>query len=150
MRAFGLGRAGPDRIDYDVSKPTVADEPARSDRGLPAVDAALARLAARKDDWVRVGLAARIEYLRRGIAGVLAVADEWVDDACRHRGFDLDSPLAGEEWLSGPMVTVQGLRQLMLALRAGGRPELPAIRTGPDGQSIVKVFPTNLVDRFLY
>jgi len=144
--------AGIGRIVYDcaVSQPPVVDGPARTDRRLPEVDAALARLAARKDDWVRVGLAARIEYLRRSIAGILTVAGEWVDEACRHRGIDPDSPLAGEEWLSGPMATVQGLHQLMRSLKAGGHPEPPAINPGPNGQPIVKVFPTNLIDRFLY
>ncbi len=70
-------------------------------------------------------------------------------EVCRHRGFHPDSPLAGEEWLSGPMVTAQTLRLYAHSLSRDARPHPQRLRVTDEGQTVAKVFPTNLVDRFL-
>jgi hypothetical protein len=115
-----------------------------------AMDRDLGTLARRKGAWVREGLPSRLAYLRRLIDGVLEVAPEWVDEACRRKGIDRASALSGEEWVSGPMTVIRGLHLLTLSLRRGGRPRPPALRRTPGGQTVARVFPATTVDRFLY
>ncbi len=115
-----------------------------------AIEAALNRLTARRDDWARVGLEQRVDYLRRCSEGVLAVADEWVERACAAKGIDFDASLSGEEWISGPMITLRILRLLREALEQGGQPRLPAVRESADGRTVVRVMPANAFDRLLF
>lgn len=110
----------------------------------------LSRLDRRRDDWVRVPIERRVEYLRSAVSGVLEVAPAWVDRACSAKGVPRDSGWAGEEWISGPMVTVRYLRLLIAALEAGGRPQPASIATGPGGRTVARVFPAEFVDRVLY
>ena len=129
--------------------------PTVRDTALPAtqradIDRVVERLNGSKDAWVRVGLAERIDHLRSCRDGLLDAAARWVHETCRHKGIDPDSPLAGEAWLSGPMVTIEALHQYTRALRAGGQPRPRRIRTSSGGQTIVEVFPQSLSERFLY
>jgi acyl-CoA reductase-like NAD-dependent aldehyde dehydrogenase len=82
--------------------------------------------------------------------GMLQVAEIWVREACRHQGIDPSSPVAGEIWLSGPMVTIEAFRQYVAALRAGGQPRPRRLRQAASGQIIADVFPRTLSDRILY
>ncbi len=124
--------------------------PRGSSTPLTEVDALVARLAARKHDWTKVGTDERAVLLEKCIEHTLGVAHAWVRAACEAKGIALDSPRAGEEWLGGPMTTVRNLRILAEAMRAGGEPELPAVRARPDGQLVARVFPQNLIDRILF
>jgi len=110
----------------------------------------LERLAETKDAWVREELDRRKDYLRAAIRGVLDVAETWVEEACRQRGIDPESQLSGEEWISGPMTVVRNLGLFVQALRQGGQPTPPGRREGPDGQTIVRVFPNGMLERVLY
>jgi acyl-CoA reductase-like NAD-dependent aldehyde dehydrogenase len=110
----------------------------------------LGALDRRKNDWVRVPLERRAGLLRECVRGILDVADDWVELASAAKGVDPDSPVAGEEWISGPMVTVRYLRLLADALDRGGQPEPVATRRGPDGKTIARVFPYSAFDRVLY
>jgi hypothetical protein len=114
------------------------------------LDPIVARIAGRRDDWVRVDIADRIRLLERAIDGVLALADEWAQQGNLAKGIDPDSVLAGEEWLSGPMTTVRNLRLLVDALLAGGQPPPLRWRRSPDGHAIADVFPRTLRDRVIY
>lgn len=114
------------------------------------IDPVVAHVAAQRDVWVRVGLAERIALLRQAVAGIVAVADDWVRTACQAKGIDPRAPLAGEEWVSGPMTTVRNLRLLIGALEAGGAPRPNRLRTRPDGQVVADVFPHNLRERLMY
>jgi acyl-CoA reductase-like NAD-dependent aldehyde dehydrogenase len=113
-------------------------------------DARVARVASRKDDWVKTSIPQRIVYLRRCLDGVMAVAERWVADGCRLKGIRADDPLAGEEWLAGPMTTARNIRLLIHALEAGGQPTPPSVRARPDGQLVARVFPTDLKDRLMF
>jgi acyl-CoA reductase-like NAD-dependent aldehyde dehydrogenase len=116
----------------------------------PELDRLVERLAGRAEPWSRVGIPERIDYIDRCVAALLEVAPEWVAEACRRRGLDPDSAIAGEEWLSGPMVTVAGLRRYADALKQGGQPRPPRAWTRPDGQQAFGVFPIRFVDRVLF
>jgi hypothetical protein len=108
------------------------------------------RLASRKDEWIRVPIPRRIGYLRACLAGVIEVAEAWVRDGCKRKGISLDDPLAGEEWLAGPMTTARNLRLLIESLEQGGQPRLPKVTRRPDGQEVATVFPGNLHDRIMF
>jgi aldehyde dehydrogenase family protein len=114
------------------------------------LDQLVDELDRRKDDWVRVPIERRAELLRTCMQGVLAVADAWVASAAAAKGFDAGGTLAGEEWLSGPMVTLRYLRLLADALERGARPTPRALRPGPQGQVVAQVFPYDGYDRVLY
>lgn len=116
---------------------------------LDVVDAAVARVAAKKDAWLKVSVVDRIGYLRRCLAGVTAVAEAWVADGCKLKGIPAGDPLAGEEWLAGPMATVRNIRLLIGALEANGQPTPPAIRQR-GAQKIARVFPTDTKDKLMF
>jgi acyl-CoA reductase-like NAD-dependent aldehyde dehydrogenase len=115
-----------------------------------ALDRMLEALDRRKGVWTRVGTERRAVILRSCIEGVLEVADEWVAQAVAAKGLAADSAHAGEEWISGPMITVRYLRLLTEAMEQGGRPVPPGMRRGPRGEPIAQVFPLGAWDRVLY
>ncbi len=114
------------------------------------LDAIVGRLASRKDAWVRVPIEERVTLLRECLHGVLRVAERWVARACEAKGAAIDSAVAGEEWLSGPMTTVRNIRLFAEALERGGEPAPRSIRPGPGGRVIATVFPQTLLDRVVY
>jgi hypothetical protein len=114
------------------------------------LDPIIARVAARKDDWVRVDIPGRIRFLEQAIAGVLDVSEDWVREACAAKGIDPNSQVAGEEWIAGVMTTVRNLRLLAHALQHGGAPPPNRLRRGPNDQLIADVFPHNLRERLMY
>jgi acyl-CoA reductase-like NAD-dependent aldehyde dehydrogenase len=113
-------------------------------------DARVLRVAAKKDEWVKVPPAERIALLRQCIMGVLAVADAWVRDGCRAKGIAENDPLTGEEWIAGPWQTVRNARLLIDALEQGGHPRPSKLTTRSDGQQVARVFPATLQDRLMF
>lgn len=112
-------------------------------------NATATRLAKRKDTWVQLSLKERITYLRRCLEGVMAIAEPWAKAACQAKGIDPDSPLAGEEWIVGPLATVRNLRLLIQALEANGHPQ-PGGWHRSNGQTVAQVFPETWMDRLLW
>ena len=116
---------------------------------LSELDARVSRVAARKEDWVAVGVPARLEYLRRCIDGILAVAERWVQIGCEIKGIAPGDPLEGEEWITGPMPTVRNARLLLESLDPARRRPI-RVRPRKDGRAVARVFPGNLRDRVLF
>jgi aldehyde dehydrogenase (NAD(P)+) len=119
------------------------------------LDADLATLASRKEEWARLPLPEKIGLLRAVRDGVARVADRWVEAAVREKGIPTGSPLSGEEWLSGPysLLFAMGALERTLERLARGESPLPpsrAIRTRADGQVVVDVFPVDAFDRILH
>jgi len=134
-----------------MSSPQFPEPPeAVAPTAIADVDKAIARVASRKDDWLKVDLPTRIGYLRRGLLGVLSVAERWVRDGCRLKGIAEGDPLVGEEWLAGPWTTVRNLRMLILALEANGQPTPPALYERDDGQKVARVYPMDLKDKLMF
>lgn len=134
-----------------MSSPRFPEPPAQVQATpLAEVDATVERLAARKDHWVAVDLPRRVALLRACASSTVAAAQDWVEAACKAKGIDPGSSLAGQEWLAGPMAVVRNLRLLAEALEQGGQPKLPGLRRRPDGQEVADVFPAGLVDRLLF
>jgi acyl-CoA reductase-like NAD-dependent aldehyde dehydrogenase len=118
--------------------------------GTSRLDECLARLSARKDAWARLSPRDRAPFLRSAIDGVLAVAEEWVALACRAKHIDPSSSLAGEEWVTGPMTTVRGLRLYAEALEADGHPRPPKTARRQDGQLVATVLPASVIERSIF
>lgn len=118
------------------------------------LDSLVHRLKEGSRRWVKLGVPQRIsllESLRRGYADI---AEASVRAACEAKGIDPDSPLAGEEWLSGPLVTLRNLRLLVESLREiqhHGVPVIPKerLRTLEDGRLAARVFPKDALDGML-
>ena len=118
------------------------------------IDTAIGVLQANKDRWSILPIARKIEYLIEVRHQTASVAAEWVAAALEAKGITPTSPVAGEEWTSGPWALLYGLNRLIETLQQiekFGTPRLKSgtIRTRPDEQVIVRVFPGNLYDRLL-
>ena len=116
------------------------------------LDADVGVLRAHADAWARLGIAGKIRHLRTMRAKTVEVAQQWVGLATDAKGIT-GSQLAGEEWLSGPYALLTAIDRLAATLGAIAldAPAIPqrAIRTRPDGQVVVDVFPVDNADRIL-
>ncbi|RZV46465.1 MAG: aldehyde dehydrogenase family protein [Acidimicrobiia bacterium] len=117
------------------------------------VDRALGDLAAKKDEWARLSVRRKLEYLQRLRKAVSANAEEWVDISLSAKRIPDRSPLAGEEWISGPYAVLLLINALTKSLEAvdSGSDVLAGtrIRTRAGGQVVVEVFPGDIYDRLL-
>lgn len=114
------------------------------------LDAVLQRLVSRKDAWVRVPIEERIRLLEGCLAGTVRVAERWVARASEAKRIPPDSPMAGEEWVTGPMTVVRNIRLFIEALRDGGQPRPRSLAPGPGGRTIATVFPRTLLERLAF
>lgn len=113
------------------------------------LDRVVRDLSQRQRDWVNTGLRERAGFLQACIAAVRAVAREWVQAGCQAQRIDPTCPLAGEHWLSGPVVTLRCLRLTAESLHRGARPQ-PAWSREHQGQQIVGVVPTGHLEKALF
>ncbi len=118
----------------------------------PAQDAAVADLARHKDEWARLPVTKKRAFLEGMLQKTHTAAPHWVAAAARSKGVRGNSALMGEDWASGPWALMFGLNALMVTLRAieaEGAPPLGKVRTRPNGQLAVEVYPANFLDRLL-
>jgi aldehyde dehydrogenase (NAD(P)+) len=123
-------------------------------RWRETVDRDLATLQDHAQGWAQLSIATKIELLRGLRTIAAAKAREWVELATRAKGLDMNSPLAGEEWTSGPWAFIYGVNRLEETLQGfdeDGEVRLRkgSVRTRPDGQVVVEVFPQGFYDRLL-
>lgn len=117
------------------------------------LDAAVAALAARAKAWLDVDVAARIVLVEELIEDTLAASPAWTLRAAEAKGIRRDSPLMGEDWVSGPTAVLRNLQFLKRTLNdvlETGRPQPPAIEVAPNGQVVAKVFPAELSDNLIF
>ena len=115
-------------------------------------DEALTELDAAKHRWARTGAAERIAILRAIKDNLLQVADGWVEAAVRGKQIPAGSPLAGEEWTSGPYALMSACNGLLFTLsHLDGNAFAKGLRTRrlANGQLAVQVAPHSLWDRLL-
>ena len=127
---------------------TAAAHPTAND----ALESKLSDLAAQKQAWIELPIARKIGLLEEVKRATGGVAERWVNAATRAKQIPEGSPLAGEEWASGPWALLYGLSQYIRTLgeiARDGRPKTGAMRTASNGQLIVDVFPSSLYDRLL-
>jgi acyl-CoA reductase-like NAD-dependent aldehyde dehydrogenase len=117
------------------------------------LDEAVARLRDGAPIWARASLPERIALARSMARGTERTAERAVAAACEAKGIAQGSPVAGEEWLSGPYVVLRQLRFIIRSLQAlarhGNTPIGPTGET-VDGRLTVRVFPASGSDRALF
>lgn len=85
--------------------------------------------------------------------GMLAVAEDMVRAGCSAKGLPFDSPLAAEEWATGPWCIVRHLRlvrEQLESIRRTGTTRVGKIGEAADGRTLVEVFPGNAIDGLLF
>ncbi|WP_230206542.1 aldehyde dehydrogenase family protein [Microbacterium gorillae] len=114
------------------------------------IDAALAALRSGSAVWSSLSVAQRRTLLSRLRRTVGDAAEEWANVAADSKQLAADSPLRGEEWLSGPYATLSalGVYERTLAAIADGVSPLAKTKTSitPSGQVAAHVFPADAVD----
>jgi acyl-CoA reductase-like NAD-dependent aldehyde dehydrogenase len=109
-------------------------------------------LRAHAEQWARLAIADKIVHLRTLRSRTIEVAAEWALCAAGAKGIAA-SPLAGEEWLSGPYALLVAIDRLIVTLSAiaSGSAALPAgsARLDARGRVAVDVFPLETSDRLL-
>ncbi|HVD61645.1 MAG TPA: aldehyde dehydrogenase family protein [Gemmatimonadaceae bacterium] len=120
---------------------------------MTTLDATLATLTQHKDEWATLPIRRKIDYLELLRDKTDKVAERWVTAAAKAKKIPADSPLVGEEWISGPWALIKGLNVLIRSLDAlnhGTTTYDPdAVRERADGQVVVDVFPSNFFDRLV-
>ncbi|HEY5195807.1 MAG TPA: aldehyde dehydrogenase family protein [Solirubrobacteraceae bacterium] len=119
----------------------------------PTLDADLELLSAHAAEWASLPIAGKRALLASLHEATAGVAEEWALLACRAKGLPPDSPLAGEEWMSGPMaqlVYTTALGRTLDALAAGRSPVTGRIGRAPGGRASLRVrMPFEGFDRLL-
>ncbi|MBC7957131.1 MAG: aldehyde dehydrogenase [Cytophagales bacterium] len=116
------------------------------------LDGTLRKLATAKDTWVRTSVQERITILAEIKERLMPVAQAWAETAARRKGIAADSPLVGEEWLSGPYSVLGYCNSMMVTLsKVAGKKHLDHVplRTLPNGQIAARVLPHSLWDHLL-
>jgi aldehyde dehydrogenase (NAD(P)+) len=116
-----------------------------------ALDRDLETLQASKTAWAKLAPERKITLLRSLQHRVHDTASQWVQAAASAKGLEHDSPLAGEEWISGPWAVLYALARYIRTLNAiahTGGPKVPRMRCAR-GRTIVEVFPHDGYDRVL-
>jgi aldehyde dehydrogenase (NAD(P)+) len=117
-----------------------------------ALDAALAVLQAQKERWARLAIRDKRELLLAIRSGLSSLAPQWIDLSARAKQLDPASPWVGEEWVTGPWALAAGINGYLRTLELLDHGRVPAftrIRTRPDGQLVVRVFPSDTLNRLL-
>lgn len=115
-------------------------------------DAALAVLDANKEAWVATTVEERIRLIEEIKDCLMTVSKDWSEKAAFKKGIDANSPLAGEEWISGPQAMMAYCNSMILTLRdVKGRRHLKSVplRKLPNGQLAARVFPQTIWDKLL-
>ena len=117
------------------------------------LDATLTDLASGAIRWTALDIPGRRQLLEAVSESVAQAAADWVRVAAEYKGLPADSPLVGEEWLSGPYAVLTALTALTDSLRAreAGRSPVDGFEFGsaPGGRVTVTVLPHNFFDRLL-
>jgi aldehyde dehydrogenase (NAD(P)+) len=95
----------------------------------------------------------RIALARSMQAGYLRIAKSSVEAACAAKGISANSPVAGEEWATGPWPVVRQLRLVIESLQSiqrTGTTPIGNVGRNADGRLTVRVFPGNRIDGVLF
>ena len=135
-----------------ASASVVASPPETSAADL---DRAAADLGAAATTFARMPPVEKAALLRALLPRTLEEARAQVEAACVAKGIDPSGPMAGEEWLAGPCLTLSNIRLLAEALddiHRRGKPRLGrgGVHVRRDGRVEVGIFPQGVQERVLY
>jgi aldehyde dehydrogenase (NAD(P)+) len=108
----------------------------------PTIDADLELLHSRAAEWAGLSIAHKRALLTGLHEATAGIAEEWARLACQAKGLAPESPLAGEEWMSGPMaqlVYTTALGRTLDALAAGRSPVTGRIGRAPGDRPSLRV-----------
>lgn len=129
---------------------TAAAPPLSSREDLDRAAASLRQGAGR---FAKLAISERRRLLDRMVAGIATVAPRMVAAACVAKQIPENSPVAGEEWSLGPVITLQNLRLLRASLESierSGSTRIGEEGETIDGRSRVAIFPATALDRVLF
>jgi aldehyde dehydrogenase (NAD(P)+) len=143
---------------FDSPAPSSSSERGASPRPATPeqeLDQRLGRLRDGARDFARAPISDKISWLRTAGARLADTAPDMVEAACRAKGIDPGSPVSGEEWLAGPVVTLRNLRLLADSLEQVMRDGVPRIdqsrvRARDGGGAVVQTIPNDGFDRALF
>jgi acyl-CoA reductase-like NAD-dependent aldehyde dehydrogenase len=126
--------------------------PATSQRDL---DRMLTRLREHAREFARAPITDKIGWLEQLAVRLADLAPDMVFAGCRAKGIDPASPLAGEEWLAGPVVALRNVRLLadsLRQIRENGVPQIDqsSLSARAGGGAVVRVIPHDGYDRALF
>ena len=118
------------------------------------LDTSIAALEASRDRWLSLDIEDQIAMLGDLRTRTAAHARRWVEAGAKAKGLDVDSPLAGEEWLAGPYGMIDAINALETTMTriSSGTDVLDGLRVSAndDGQVLVEVLPASVSDRILF
>src|SRR5205814_1432759 len=144
-------RSGKPRAIMSIVFPQIATARATAH---DALESDLRVLDGHKHTWLKLPLEKKIALLQQVKAETAKVAERWVEAALGPKQIPPGSPLAGEEWTSGPWALIYGLNQYIKTLgeiAKHGRLAIDKskVSRAKNGQVVVDVFPSSLYDRLL-
>ncbi len=106
-------------------------------------------------EFARLSVGQKLDLLHDIGRRTRDAASDWVHAACTAKGIPADAPVAGEEWIAGPGLTLRNIRFLIRSLgeiRQRGVPVIEDKRVAdlPHGAVSVKVTPYDGYDAALY
>ncbi|MEU0406071.1 aldehyde dehydrogenase family protein [Streptomyces sp. NPDC006197] len=117
------------------------------------IDRAVEDLVRGEVAWAACGLAERRELIERVHAATAGQAEAWVRAAAAYKRLPEDSPLIGEEWITGPypvLTSAGALASTIGALEAGRSPvDGFSVKSAPGGRVAVRVLPHSVWDQLL-
>jgi len=116
------------------------------------LDDMIGELAASKQAWARTSVAERIDILTQIKTAIMSVAEKWALTAAAKKQIPANSPLVGEEWMSGPYALMSGCNAFIETLsHLNGKTFLNSlpVRELPNGQIAATVVPHSIWDRLL-
>jgi aldehyde dehydrogenase (NAD(P)+) len=118
------------------------------------IDASIEELQTAKTRWARLPVAKKLGYIDGLRQATFEHSRRWVEHETTAKGLTMNSPLAGEEWITGPFGVIDALNSLEVTLsRIDGAIDVlkgHSVRTKPNGQVVVDVMPTTTVERLLF
>ncbi|MFC4261154.1 aldehyde dehydrogenase family protein [Marinobacter lacisalsi] len=122
------------------------------DSAFESLDQAVADLKSNALKWAQTSTSERIRLLSEVRDRLIKVAPAWAEEAARQKQIPAGSPLAGEEWISGPYAVMSACNQLIHTLsEMKGKAYLDKIplRESVTGQVIAKIVPHSVWDHLL-
>ncbi|MFB7234063.1 aldehyde dehydrogenase family protein [Streptomyces sp. NPDC056269] len=117
------------------------------------IDRAVEDLVRGEAAWAACGLAERRDLIERVHAATAEQAEAWVRAAAAYKRLPDDSPLLGEEWITGPypvLTSAGALAATVGALEAGRSPvDGFSVKPAPGGRVAVRVLPHSVWDQLL-
>jgi acyl-CoA reductase-like NAD-dependent aldehyde dehydrogenase len=117
-----------------------------------ALDQDVQALQSGAEAWARSSIDSRLAILAQIKDRLMNVAPQWAAEAARQKQIPADSPLVGEEWISGPYAVMGACNQLMHTLsKMKGKAFLDDIplRETTSGQVSAKILPHSIWDHLL-